>query len=145
METTATVPLEPGSSILVRAAWYLLVGWWLAGMLMAAAWFLAITIIGLPLAFYLVNRVPTVLTLRPRRETYRVVTGPDGTLRREVAGVEQFSIAVRLLYFVLVGWWLSAVYMVISYLLFLTVIGIPLGLVMVNRLPFVFSLHRGYA
>jgi hypothetical protein len=35
--------------------------------------------------------------------------------------------------------------MAIGYGLFLTVLGIPLGLLMVNRLPFVFSLHRGYA
>jgi uncharacterized protein (DUF1810 family) len=27
----------------------------------------------------------------------------------------------------------------------LTIIGIPIGMLMVNRIPFVFSLHRGYA
>jgi hypothetical protein len=35
--------------------------------------------------------------------------------------------------------------MIASYLLMLTVVGIPVGLMMVNRLPFIFSLHRGYA
>ena len=145
MQATTTFKRNTGPSMLIRAIWYLLIGWWLAGAVMAAAWFLAITIIGLPFAFYLVNRIPTVLTLRPRREHSAVVTGPDGLTRHEPMPVEQYSLAIRLLYFVVVGWWLSAIYMAVSYVLFLTVIGIPVGLMMVNRLPFVFSLHRGYA
>jgi uncharacterized membrane protein YccF (DUF307 family) len=145
MQTSTAIVRNPGPPFVVRAAWYLMVGWWLAGIVLTAAWFLALTIIGLPLAFYLVNRIPTVLTLRPRREAYMVVTGADGVVRHRPVAVEQVSLAVRLAYFVVIGWWLSAIYMAVSYVLFLTVIGIPLGLLMVNRLPYVFSLHRGYA
>jgi uncharacterized membrane protein YccF (DUF307 family) len=49
-----------------------------------------------------------------------------------------------LVYFVVVGWWLSLFWMIAAYLLMLTIVGIPIGMMMVNRLPFVFSLHRGY-
>lgn len=145
MQSANVLELKSGPSMLVRAVWYLLVGWWLTGLVMSVAWFLAITIVGLPLTFYLVNRVPTVLTLRPRREMYAVVTGADGITRHERIATEQSSWAIRLLYFVLIGWWLSAMWMAVAYALMLTVIGIPLGLLMVNRLPYVFSLHRGYA
>ena len=48
-------------------------------------------------------------------------------------------------WFIFAGWCASLAWMVVSYFFMLTIIGIPLGLMMVNRLPFVFSLHRGYA
>lgn len=40
---------------------------------------------------------------------------------------------------------MAAIWMAVSYFFMLTIIGIPIGLLMTNRLPFVFSLHRGYA
>ena len=137
--------IKTGPSILIRVVWYLLVGWWLTGFVMGLAWAFGITIIGLPVAFYLVNRIPTVLTLRPRLQRYAMVVGEDGITRHERVATEQSGVLVRLAYFIVVGWWLSAAWMVASYLLMLTIVGIPLGLMMVNRLPFVFSLHRGYA
>lgn len=145
MSAGSIVELKTGPHILVRAVWYLLVGWWLTGILMVIAWVAAITVVGLPLTFYLVNRIPTVLTLRPRRERFAMVTGQDGVTRYRRITTEQTRVAVRILYFVVVGWWLSALWMAASYLLMLTVVGIPIGLMMVNRLPFIFSLHRGYA
>jgi uncharacterized membrane protein YccF (DUF307 family) len=112
---------------------------------MTIAWFAALTVVGLPLTFWLVNRIPTLLTLRPRREQYVLSTGPDGVTRYERLSTDQHPWYVRVIYFVLVGWWASALWMFGSYVLMLTVIGIPLGLMLVNRLPFVFSLHQGYA
>lgn len=91
------------------------------------------------------NGIPTVLTLRPRRERYAVVTGADGVMRYQRIATEQTSFLVRALYFIFVGWWLSLFWMIGSYLRMLTVIGIPLGLMMANRLPSVFTLNRGYA
>jgi uncharacterized membrane protein YccF (DUF307 family) len=141
----AIVELKTGPSMLVRAVWYVLIGWWLTGFVMALAWVLAITIIGLPITFYLVNRIPSVLTLRPRAQQFELVTGADGVTRYQRIATEQSGLLLRLLWFVFIGWWASLAWMIASYLLMLTIIGIPLGLMMVNRLPFVFSLHRGYA
>jgi uncharacterized membrane protein YccF (DUF307 family) len=141
----AIVELKTGPSMLVRAVWYVLIGWWLTGFVMALAWVLAITIIGLPITFYLVNRIPSVLTLRPRAQQFELVTDADGVTRYKRIATEQSGLLLRLLWFVFIGWWASLAWMIASYLLMLTIIGIPLGLMMVNRLPFVFSLHRGYA
>ena len=139
------VELKTGPHILVRVVWYLLVGWWLTGVLLGLAWLIALTVIGLPISFWLVNRVPTVLTLRPRRERYATVTGANGVMTYRRVATEQTNLLVRIVYFVVIGWWVSALWMFVSYLLMLTVVGIPIGLLMANRLPFVFSLHRGYA
>lgn len=141
----SVVELKTGPHILVRIVWYLLIGWWLTGIVMAIAWLAALVIVGIPLSFYLVNRLPTILTLRPRREEYLVVTGADGVTRMQRIATRQTSLLLRIVYFVLVGWWASALWMAAAYVLMLTILGIPLGLMMVNRVPFVFSLHRGYA
>jgi uncharacterized membrane protein YccF (DUF307 family) len=142
---TPAVQLKSGPHILVRAAWYVLVGWWLSGIVMVIAWIAAVVIVGLPLTFWLVNRVPTLLTLRPRHENYVLVAAEDGTARYRRAETQQTNTLIRVVYFILVGWWLSAIWIFVSYVLMLTIIGIPFGLMMVNRLPFIFSLHRGYA
>ena len=57
MAAASVVELKTGPHILVRAIWYLLVGWWLTAILMGIAWFAAIIIVGLPLTFWLVNRI----------------------------------------------------------------------------------------
>ena len=145
MAQTTLLEVKTGPHILVRIVWYLLVGWWVTGIAMAIAWLAALTIIGLPLTFWLVNRIPTVLTLRPRREQYLMVTGPDGVARMQRLSTQQTTLLVRIVYFVLVGWWASLLWMAASYVLMLTILGIPSGMMMVNRIPFVFSLHRGYA
>lgn len=141
----AIVELKTGPNILVRMVWYLLVGWWLTGFAMAIAWAAGITVLGLLISFYIINRIPTVLTLRPRRERYAMLTGADGVTRYERIATEQTSVLIRLAYFIVIGWWLSALWMAAAWLLCVTIVGIPLGMMMVNRLPFVFSLHRPYA
>jgi uncharacterized membrane protein YccF (DUF307 family) len=143
--SSAVVELKTGPSMLVRAVWFVLIGWWLSGLAMGFAWFLGLTVIGLPLTFYIGNRLPTVLTLRPRRERYLLVQGADGVLRYERVATAQTSFLVRLVYFVLVGWWLSGIWMFVAWLLCVSIIGFPIGLMMVNRVPFVMTLHRGYA
>lgn len=142
MTAPAIVEVKTGPSMLVRAVWYVLVGWWLTGFVMGLAWVLAITIVGLPITFYLVNRIPTVLTLRPRAEQYELVTGTDGVTRYERLATEQYGLLVRLVWFLLVGWWASFFTMAIAWALIVLVITLPLGLMLFNRVPFVASLYR---
>ncbi|MFN8465475.1 MAG: YccF domain-containing protein [Caldilineaceae bacterium] len=49
---------------------------------------------------------------------------------------------VQLIYFVFIGWWLGAFAVNLAYLLFVTVLGIPLGVMIVNKLPYLMALRR---
>jgi len=115
-------------SLLVRALWFLLVGWWVTGLWLSVAWFLNVTIVGIPLGIKMINKVPYVLTLK-RRDVMHQSSG------------SQPSLAVRAVWFVFVGWWASGLWTGAAYLLSLTIIGLPLAVWMYNRLPFVVSLY----
>ena len=54
----------PQINILVRALWFAVVGWWLTAIVLAVAYALCLSIIGLPFGFLLFDSVPAFLTLR---------------------------------------------------------------------------------
>ena len=118
-------------SLLVRAAWFVCVGWWLAPVLVNAAWLLGVTVVLLPVSVKLINRVPTALTLKPR-----------GARVDPTAGRGQVTLLVRAGYFVLVGWWLAFLWANAAAFLAVTVVGLPVAVWMLHRLPFVLSLYR---
>ncbi|WP_416838296.1 YccF domain-containing protein [Haloferax sp. DFSO52] len=118
-------------SFLVRAIWFLFVGWWATPAVVNIAWLLNLTIIGIPLGIKLINLVPTVLTLKEPRS----LVDPESA-----AG--QRSLLVRGVYFVFVGWWLSWLWANVAAFFAVTIIGLPIALWMFNRLPVVTSLYR---
>jgi uncharacterized membrane protein YccF (DUF307 family) len=123
-------------NLILRVIWFLLIGWWLTGILSVAAWALNATIIGLPLGLWVINRLPLAATLRPGSSQYRL---EDGILR---PGVEQHPFVLRAIYFVLIGWWLSGLWMVVAYAFLLTIIGMPAAFWMYGRIASVTTLHR---
>jgi uncharacterized membrane protein YccF (DUF307 family) len=68
-------------------------------------------------------------------------SGHGGWLYQET-GVEQDPFLIRALYFVLIGWWFSAVWMALASLVVSTIIGLPLGIWMFDRVPALVSLQR---
>src|SRR5512136_808576 len=121
--TTATIVAKKNPGCLVQLVWFALVGWWLGQAWVAVAWFFAATIIGMPLAVLMLNRVPEVMALRG--ETELLVRSWNG--HTVVTEVPQVNILLRALYFILVGWWLSAVWIEAAYALCATIIGLPFG------------------
>ena len=75
--------------------------------------------------------MPTVLTLKEPRS----LADPE-------AAAGQRSLAVRALYFVLVGWWLGWLWANVASFLAITIVGLPLAIPMFDRLPYVTSLYR---
>ena len=126
----------------MRALWFLFIGWWLTGIVSAVAWLAMITIIGLPLGIWLINRIPTVITLRPRTTLRYQYTDELGRTRhpRPARGAAHW--VVRGLWFVFFGWWLSAIAMGIGWVLIVLIITLPIGLMIYNRVPFIASLYR---
>jgi uncharacterized membrane protein YccF (DUF307 family) len=115
---------------LVRALWFVLVGWWLTPILVNIAWALNVTVVLIPIGIKVINLVPTALSLAEPRSL-----SDDG-------GRGQRSLSVRAVYFVLVGWWLSFLWANVAAFFALTILGLPVAFWMFNRLPFVTSLYR---
>jgi uncharacterized membrane protein YccF (DUF307 family) len=125
---------------LVRVLWFFLLGWHVTLYWILIAWLLNVTIIGLPLGLWMLNRVPLVLTLH-MPETYAVgrVNG-SGAVSWHTQAVRQHNLLVRALYFILIGWWFSLIWSLAAWLLCVSIIGLPFGVWMFNRLPKVTTL-----
>ena len=123
---------------LIQLVWFVLVGWWLGQLWIAVAWFLAATIIGIPLAVVMFNKLPDIIALRGT-DTYTVSFYGN---RAVVNNTPQYPLLLRALWYLLVGWWLTGVWVELAYVLCLTVIGLPLGFWMFDKVPAVLSLRR---
>lgn len=136
---TKTIVKEPVREIplILRVVWFFVLGWELTGVWILIAWALNASIIGLPLGLWMIDRVPQVLTLKARAGTY-LVDGENG--RSQFIAARQPNFLVRALYFVLFGWWFSLIWATIAWLLCATIIGLPLGVMMLNGLPAVTTL-----
>lgn len=141
MTTTASVRREPGAPFLIRVLWFFLIGWHATLYWVAAAWLLNLTVIGLPLGVWMLNRVPLVLTLR-MQSSYHVTELRDGRLVNWYQDAPQHGWLLRLGYFILIGWWFSLIWALLGWLLCVSIIGLPLGILMLNRLPAVTTLMR---
>lgn len=142
MNATYLVEDRSAPSLILRILWFIFIGFWLGGIVTAAAWALNVTIIGLPLGLWMINRIPTVMTLRPLRQTLEVYRRTDGTEAVRVHHQEQASFLIRAIWFLLIGWWLSGIWAGAAYIAALTIIGLPISFWMYDRLPAVTTLFR---
>jgi uncharacterized membrane protein YccF (DUF307 family) len=133
----ARIPTIPDSrprgepSFLVRAVWFIFIGWWLSAVAIGVAYFLCAIIIGIPLAFMIFNQLPAILTLRPRSAGLT----PDGTQ-------EQLPLWLRAVWFIFIGWWLGGIYLSVAWFLCVILITLPVGLWLMNRVGGVMTLLR---
>lgn len=125
---------------LLRVIWFFVLGWELTGIWILVAWALNLTIIGLPLGLWMINRVPQVLTLKARPGAWELDLTSGKT---KYVSAPQVSWLIRGLYFLLIGWWLSLLWAGIAWLLCITIIGLPVGVLMLNGLPGITTLQRG--
>lgn len=132
-----------GPNLLVRALWFLFIGLWLGPLWIALAWLLLVTVIGLPLGLLMINRIPQVMTLKPIR-TRTAVTVQNGVMVVSQVRPEQYPFVARAAYFLLVGWWFSLVWLVLTYTLIVATLGLglPLAFWMCDRVPAVTTLAR---
>lgn len=127
---------EDSPSLIIRAIWFVAVGWWLTGFILSVAWAVSLTVVGLPIGVKLINKVPKALTLKE--------SAGDDVDRVEIGGGSGSSpgMLVRGVYFVLVGWWASLLWTALAYFLCVSVVGLPIGIKMFNTLPKVLSLYE---
>jgi len=133
---------RPGPGCLIQLLWFLFVGSWLGQLWLLFAWMLNVTIIGLPFGVWMLNRIPQVLLLRPEAHLTTVVRTPDGRIILRESELPQPPWILRAIWFVLIGWWASLIWLELAWLFCATVILLPMGLAMFASTPMVVSLRR---
>jgi len=139
---TTEIKTNQTPGCLVQILWFAFVGWWLGQAWMVAAWVCMVTIIGIPLGVWMLNRIPKVIALRESSSVVRITTRPDGSIRKEAVEIRQVNIVLRALYFVLIGWWFTALWLELAYAISMTVIGLPIGFWMFDLAPVLLTLKR---
>ncbi|MDE2930194.1 MAG: YccF domain-containing protein [Chloroflexota bacterium] len=133
--STPIVVQQGSPNILLRFLYFIFIGWWLGLIVSVFAWAVNLTVIGLPLGLYLINRLPTMMTLRPQNQ-WRL----EGDVL--IQGAKQHPFILRALYFLLIGFWFSGIWMAVAYVCLLTIIGLPIAFWMYGRIGAVTTLRR---
>ena len=139
----STVNTELGPGCLVRGLYFIFIGLWLGAVWIVVAWILNITIIGLPIGLAMINSIPQVMTLRPARRQ-ATVEMHNGMPVVQSHPIPQANFLLRALYFIVVGWWLSLIWMILAWLLTGVTLGLglPLAFWMFDLVPTLTTLKR---
>lgn len=140
---------QKGPGFLVRALYFIFIGYWFGFFWLNLGFFLCALIITLPLGLMMLNRLPQVMTLKPAGTSTNVnVTtvanagGVTNVVQVNVGGTQQVNMLIRAIYFLFVGWWAGYIWACIGYLLCCLIVTIPVGVMVFDRLPAVLTLRR---
>lgn len=136
---------QSGPNILVRLIWFVILGMWLGSIATFVGYALCLIVIGLPIGLMILNNLPKIMTLRPSSRNISVATMGNTTV--VTLGTAQRNFLLRVVYFFLVGWWLSFFWIALAWLLAMFW-WLPPGLCMLgafwlfDRIPAVMTLRR---
>jgi uncharacterized membrane protein YccF (DUF307 family) len=137
----------------VRAIYFVFIGWWLGFWCLQIGFLLCAFILTLPVGLMLLNRLPQIMTLKPPTKTVNTnvnvtsVSGVGGatnvvSVNVNVSGPKQHPMILRILYYFFIGWWAGYLWANLGYFLCLSIIGLPLGIIILNQLPVVLTLRK---
>lgn len=118
-------------NLMMRAIWFCFIGWWLGLLWSLSAWLFNLTLIGLPIGLMMLNATPTVTTLQPRHRL--------PPLARRAVGPEH-PLLLRAIWFVMIGWWASLIWLFVAWAFSLTILLMPISFWMWNRIPTITTL-----
>lgn len=127
------IVMQSQAGCLVQVLWFSVVGWWAGSLVIGLAYICLLLVITIPLGIGLLNQVPYVMALR--RPTKMLISGQE-------VKVPQRNFLLRTIWFLLIGFWFTAIWLSLAYLLCLTILGMPAGFWMFDRTPAVLTLRR---
>ncbi len=129
--------VRTGPSILVQILWFFFLGWWMSLAWAAIAGVLSTLIITLPISITMLNKMPQIVALREPKKSLIVVGGALMEVK-----IPQHSFILRAIYFLLIGFWLTWIWIAASWFLCVIIIGMPLGFMMFDLTPSIQTLRK---
>lgn len=129
-------------NIILRFLWFIFIGTWVGWFVISVAFICEATIIGIPVALYLFDRTPAIMTLKARRSRLAISRNAQGRLESRELRPKQHNIGLRIVYFIFIGWWFTGLWIAAAAALAATILGVPVAFWMVDQVPFVSSLAR---
>ncbi len=130
-------------NIVLRFLWFIFVGWWLGLIWLHIGFALCASVIFLPFGLLMLNRLPAILTLRSTGDAQmQVVTNAYGQTFVTYGEVPQLNILIRAIWFFPIGLILGYLTSIIGYLLCATIILLPFGILLLDRIPAIMTLRR---
>lgn len=152
-QVTVQAPRQPGTvtappvvvkvkthGLIVRAVYYIFIGWWFGLFWALLSWVMYATVIGAPLGVKMMNRIPGAISLKAREKDIKVVDEASGYKVTEVDR-QQHAWWVRVLYYP-IGLVLSLIAILLGWLLCAFLITLPLGIIVFDKVPAIASLRR---
>jgi uncharacterized membrane protein YccF (DUF307 family) len=97
----------------------------------------------MPIGIKMINKIPWIVSLKePTIDTEIIDDDSQVSIREQAQAHDQRSIILRGVYFLLIGWWASGVWMSIAWVFSVSIIGLPAAIWMYSKLPAVVSLYR---
>ncbi|MBF0548339.1 MAG: YccF domain-containing protein [Candidatus Riflebacteria bacterium] len=126
--------------LILRIIWFVCIGLPVGWFCIHIGWLLMLTIIGIPFTIWIYNRIPMIMTLQMDVEDRYKLKLRENEVFQGID--EQYSMLIRIPYFILIGWWFSLLWINIAYFFSASIIGVPIGFWMFNRLPLVIFLTQ---
>jgi len=140
MPTTTITTTNQPVPLIIRIIWFFLIGWWLSGIFIVAGYLFTVTIVGMPIGFWFLNRVPQAQTLRTRSNDLLLTRYEYGSVVTETSR-QQVPWVIRAVWFPF-GLILGAIWLAIAWALGAAIITLPISVWMINRAPEVITLQR---
>lgn len=153
MAVNVNVNAQQGANGCVRAIYFVFIGWWVGFWCLEIGFLLCMLILTLPLGLMILNRLPQIMTLKPSTKTVQTNVNMTSAMAAggvastvnvnvSVTSVQQRPLLVRAVYYIFVGWWVGYLWASVAYFCCLTILGLPLGIIMLNQLPVVLTLRK---
>ncbi len=132
-----------GPNLFLRILWFIFFGWWLSFFVISLASLAIVTIIGIPLGIWLTNRIPQTVTLKFDRARLTTTAHADGSAMVTMSNIPQRSFWIRALWFLLIGWWLTTLWLYFAWALCVTILLMPIAFPMFSTSGKLLTLKRG--
>ena len=129
---TPTIIVRNQPGCLVQLLYFVFIGWWLGALAISLAYLLFLTILGIPLGVMIINKIPYLMALRQT----------DPVISYAGSAAAQHNFIIRALWFLLIGFWLTALWLSLAYIFACTIIGMPIGFWMFDKAPALLTLRR---